>query len=581
MSDFNESLVGVIEHSTNYVRFSVFVSQTGQIITYYQLEVNKILPREGWIEQDPVQIYETVLNCIEVVANKLTQLDIDLKQIKCIGITNERESTVVWDKYTGQPYYNCIVWLDNRTNDLVESLIDKIPGRDINWLKSKTGLPISTYFSAPKLRWLIDNDPEIYKAIKEKRLLFGTIDTWLLWKLTGQHMTDVTNASRTLLMDIESCNWDDYLLDFFHLPKYILPEIKSSSDFYGTLTVSELNGIPVTGVISDQSAALVGQKCFGLSQTKVTCGTGCHIIQNIGPGPVNGALESVSTDAKKNLLITIAFKLGAQPTYYAIEGSAAIAGAAITWLRDNLEVIKHYSDVENIAEIEDNCGGVYFVPGFQGLYAPHWDSNATGIILGFTQYSRKSHLIRATVESIAFQANDILSLMRSDTNGIKIDGILSYNNVLCQALADLAGVTFMRPNICDTISLGAAMMAGYQLGIWDIKPEPDYRCVIERPVLSNGVTKSVSSMKIAMRNENNNNNNEFFGENFADIFVPKMTEDMRHKKIGMWRSAVERSQKWTRIERLEHKQQDYKRLSTLPFIAFALMSFGIHIVSQY
>ncbi|CAG2168033.1 unnamed protein product, partial [Oppiella nova] len=368
MSEFVGPLVGVVEHSTNYVRFSVFVSQSGQMITYYQLEVNKILPREGWIEQDPVQIYETVLQCIEVVTYKLSQLDIGLEQIKCVGITNERESTVVWDKVTGQPFYNCIVWLDNRTNDLVEKIIDDLPGRDINWLKNKTGLPISTYFSAPKLRWLIDNEPTIAQAIKEERLLFGTIDTWLLWKLTGHHMTDVTNASRTLLMDIETCEWDPYLLDFFQIPASILPHIKSSSDFFGTLNVTDLKGLPVTGVISDQSAALVGQKCFGVGETKVTCGTGCHIIQNIGPGPIHGALEGVPNEAKHNLLITIAFKLGANPTYYALEGSAAIAGAAITWLRDNLEVIKHYGDVESIAQMEENCGGVYFVPAFQGMH---------------------------------------------------------------------------------------------------------------------------------------------------------------------------------------------------------------------
>ncbi|CAG2113371.1 unnamed protein product, partial [Medioppia subpectinata] len=423
-------LVGAIDQGTSSTRFLVFSSQTGELVTYHQMEMKRILPEEGWVEQDPIQIYQSVVECIDTVAKKLQHLGVDINDIKCVGLTNQRESTIVWDKVTGHPYYNCIVWLDNRTNELVDQILDRIPGRDLNWFKSKTGLPISTYFSALKLKWLIDTIPGIKAAIAHKRLLFGTVDSWLLWKLTGRHVTDVTNASRTLLMDLETLEWDPYLLDFFKIAKHILPEIKASSDYFGDITTGPLKGFPITGVIGDQSAALVGQKCFDIGQAKVTYGTGGFLIQNIGPGPVHGALKGVSKEAKTKLVTTVAYKFGSRPVCYALEGSVAIAGAAVTWLRDNLELIENYTEVESIAKGDQTAGGLFFVPAFQGLYAPYWDANATGTIIGISQFSRKCHLVRATLEGVAFQTNDILALMRQDNSGIKVDGGMSANNLL-------------------------------------------------------------------------------------------------------------------------------------------------------
>ena len=372
---------------------------------------------------------------------------------------------------TGEPLYNCIVWLDNRTSDIVDSVLDNIPGRDLNWLKEKTGLPISTYFTAFKLKWLLTHEPAVKEAIKKGTLMFGTVDSWLLWKLTGVHATDVTNASRTLLMDIESLEWDQDLCNFFDIPITVLPQIRPSSYNYGVINVGSLSGVPVTGwcyssvqlivvnywlankcnilfagVIGDQNAALVGQQCFGIGQAKVTYGTGCFLIQNIGPGPLHGALKGVSHEAKKLLITTVAYQFKDKPACYAIEGSVAIAGAAVTWLRDNLELVQNYSEIEHIARQDHNSGGLFFVPALQGLYAPYWDANATGTIIGVSQFSRKCHLVRATLEGVGFQANDILSMMRpSQSIGIKVDGGMSSNDLLCQFLADISGCRIVRP----------------------------------------------------------------------------------------------------------------------------------------
>lgn len=267
---------------------------------------------------------------------------------------------------TGKSLYNSIVWLDNRTSDLVESLIDRLPGRNINYFKPRTGLPISTYFSALKIQWLINNVPEVGRALNERRLMFGTVDSWLLWNLTGNHLTDVTNASRTLLLNLETLEWDSYLCSFFKIPSSILPKIRSSADFFGTIQSGPLASIPITGVIGDQNAALVGQRCLKIGQIKVTYGTGAFLLQNIGPGPLSNALKGVPKEARRNLLATVAFKLGDQPAWYALEGSIATAGAAITWLRDNLQLIANYAEVEKVAEEDSSAGGLFFVPAFQG-----------------------------------------------------------------------------------------------------------------------------------------------------------------------------------------------------------------------
>lgn len=604
-------LIGAIDQGTSSTRFLVFVAQTGELVTYHQMEMKRILPQEGWVEQDPVHIYHSVVECIETVAHKLIDLDIDINDIKCVGLTNQRESTIIWDKHTGQPFYNCIVWLDNRTSDLVDQILDHIPGRDLNWLKSKTGLPISTYFSALKLKWLIDNIPGIKAAIAEDRLMFGTVDSWLLFKLTGQHVTDVTNASRTLLMDIETLQWDQYLLDFFGIKRKILPQIKASSEYFGDIKSGSLKGFPITGVIGDQSAALVGQKCFEIGQAKVTYGTGCFLIQNIGPGPIHGALKGVSKEAKQKLVTTVAYQFGSNPACYALEGSVAIAGAAVTWLRDNLELIHSYGEIENVAKEDVNAGGLFFVPAFQGLYAPYWDPNATGTIIGISQFSRKCHLVRATLEGVAFQTNDILALMRQDSSGIKVDGGMSGNDLLCQILSDISGAEIVRPKMTEATALGAAMMAGYHKGLWKVfkDPESDVETCSEsdseRTLMKNGseqkngtpVNKrtnglirsisrrlSLSQSSFTRKLERSfsiTREHKVYDKTSFDVFRPKLPEHMRQDRINTWKAAVGRSRKWIRVEKQEQKRVDYKRLSSLPFMLFVLMSFGTHILSQH
>lgn len=578
-------LIGAIDQGTSSTRFLLFVAQTGELVTYHQIEVRKILPNEGWVEQDPNEIYHSVIETIDVVSKKLVELDIDQNDIKCIGLTNQRESTIVWDKYTGQPFYNCIVWLDNRTHELTDNMIDHIPGRDLNWFKSKTGLPISTYFSALKLKWLITNVAEVRTAIKENRLMFGTVDSWLLWKLTGEHLTDVTNASRTLLMDIETLQWDQYLLDFFKIPKSILPKIKSSSDFFGVIKEGPLKDLPITGVIGDQSAALVGQKCFDIGQAKVTFGTGCFLIQNIGPGPVHGALKEVSKEAKNKLIITVAYKFGNEPVCYALEGSVAIAGAAVTWLRDNLEIIKNYDEIESLANLDPNSGGLFFVPAFQGLYAPYWDANATGTIIGISQFTRKCHLVRATLEGVAFQTNDILALMRQNRSGIKVDGGMSSNNLLCQILADVSGGDIVRPKMTEATALGAAMVAGYHTGLWkvfkDVESDSDGEKGLMNGHSGNGFIESIArTINMSKRRFSLSRETKHYGRNY-DVFRPKLAQDLRLDRINTWKLAVSRSRKWIRVEKQEQKRVDYKRWSSLPFMIFVMLSFGTHILSTH
>lgn len=305
---------------------------------------------------------------------------------------------------TGEPLYNCILWFDNRTADIVDALLDNIPGRDLNWLKEKTGLPLSTYFSAFKLKWLLANVPEVKAAAASGTLLFGTVDTWLLWKLTGGavHATDVTNASRTLLMDIETLAWDADLLRFFDLPPTLpLPTIRPSAFDYGVIRVGALAGLSISALIGDQNAALVGQQCFSIGQAKVTYGTGCFLIQNIGPGPLHGALKAVPSEAKRQLIVTVAYQFGDRPACYAVEGSVATAGAVITWLCKELQLVEDYESIEPIALQAETSGGVYFVPALQGLFAPYWDANATGTIIGLSSSSTRSHVVRAALEGVS------------------------------------------------------------------------------------------------------------------------------------------------------------------------------------
>lgn len=544
---------------------------------------------------------------------------------------------------TGEPLYNSIVWLDNRTSDIVESLIDRISGRDINYLKDKTGLPISTYFSALKIKWLIENLPEVKKTLDDGLLMFGTVDSWLLWNLTKKHMTDVTNASRTLLMDLETLQWDQFLCDFFKIPMNILPEIKSSSSWFGEIQNGPLTSIPITGIIGDQSASLVGQKCLNIGQVKVTYGTGAFLMQNIGPGPLQAAHRNISKEAKRKLLTTVAYKLDDQLACYALEGSIAIAGAAITWLRDSLQIINNYGEVEDLAQSDSSSGGMYFVPAFQGLYAPYWDAYASGLIIGISQFSRKCHLVRATLDGVAFQTNDILSLMNSGFHhGIRVDGGMSSNDLLCQILADVTGNVILRSKMAESSAFGAALVASHYCGLWDqlLRGKQELETVeTNRDLKINGffrndyqennldtkfenfdrdqtihsankfsIIKTITSTinylktlaKIASKSKTDqissslssyqasisstSSSSDFFNDehtlNEYDLFRPEWSNDIRTKRVSDWQAAVRRCRKWVHVEQKEQKQIQYLRLSLLPISLYALCSLGLCIISK-
>lgn len=389
---YPNALVGAIDEGTSSARFIVFRVGTIEVIASHQEKLSQTFPQEGWVEQDPILILTVVLKCIEETVKKLESKGFSSKDIVAVGVTNQRESTIVWDKVTGEPLHNSIVWLDMRTASTVDQLLNNVPNktRNKNYLKPLCGLPLSPYFSAVKLRWLYDNVAKVKKAMNENRCMFGTVDTWLIWNLTGGidgglHMTDVSNASRTMLMNIETLKWDPTLIKFFGVPQSVLPAIKSSSEVYGVFKAGPLAGIPLAGCLGDQQAALVGQQCMSRGQAKATYGTGCFLLYNTGTARVESA---------HGLVTTIAYQLGAeQPPFYALEGSIAVAGAALNWLKDNLELIPDVNQVQTLAEEAQytDGGDVYFVPAFSGLYAPYWQQDARGFVVCFTFLSKCRH----------------------------------------------------------------------------------------------------------------------------------------------------------------------------------------------
>ncbi|XP_017355265.1 glycerol kinase-like isoform X1 [Cebus imitator] len=475
-------LVGAVDQGTSSTRFLVFNSKTAELLSHHQVELKQEFPREGWVEQDPKEILHSVYECIQKTCEKLGQLNIDISNIKAIGVSNQRETTVVWDKLTGEPLYNAVVWLDLRTQSTVENLGKRIP-RNNNFVKSKTGLPLSTYFSAVKLRWLLDNVRKVQKAVEEKRALFGTIDSWLIWSLTGGvnggvHHTDVTNASRTMLFNIHSLEWDKELCEFFGIPMEILPNVRSSSEIYGLMKAGALEGVPISGCLGDQSAALVGQMCFQNGQAKNTYGTGCFLLCNTGH-------TCVFSD--HGLLTTVAYKLGRdKPVYYALEGSVAIAGAVIRWLRDNLGIIKTSEEIEKLANEVGTSYGCYFVPAFSGLYAPYWEPSARGIICGLTQFTNKCHIAFAALEAVCFQTREILDAMNRDCgiplSHLQVDGGMTSNKILMQLQADILYIPVVRSLMPETTALGAAMAAGAAegVGVWSLEPEDLSTVTMER-----------------------------------------------------------------------------------------------------
>ena len=447
--------IGSIDQGTTSSRFIIF-NKAGEIISVGQKEHEQIYPQAGWVEHNPDEIWKKTQ---EVIGLALGKANLSAKDIAAVGITNQRETTVVWNKHTGKPYYNAIVWQDTRVGSELAELA-KDGGMDR--FRAKTGLPLAAYFSGLKLRWLLNNIDGLRADAENGDAIFGNMDTFIAWHLTGGlHITDVTNASRTQLMDLATCQWDDEILGIFNIPKIMLPEIKSSSKVYGQAK-GVLGGVPLAGILGDQQAALVGQTCFNPGQGKNTYGTGCFLLMNTGEKPV---------PSKHGLLTTVAYQLGDEPVHYALEGSVAITGALVQWLRDNLGIIKNSPDIEKLAnQVEDN-GGCYFVPAFSGLYAPYWKSDARGVIVGLTRYVNKSHIARAALEATAFQTWEVLEAMEKDAGisitSLRVDGGMVVNQLLMQFQADILGEEVICPKIIETTALGAAYAAGLAVGYWE------------------------------------------------------------------------------------------------------------------
>ncbi len=487
--------VGAIDQGTTSTRFIVFDSG-GAIIASAQMEHAQIMPQPGWVEHNAAEIW---VNTQVVIAAALAEVGLTASDLAAIGITNQRETTLLWDKASGQPVHNALVWMDTRTEALVTAFAAE-GGQDR--FRSTTGLPLATYFSGLKLRWLLDNVPGARARAETGELLFGTIDSWLTWNLTGQHVTDVTNASRTQLMDLATLDWDSDLLAAFDVPRACLPEIRSSSEVYGTCT-GTLAGVPLAGILGDQQAALFGQACLSPGEAKNTYGTGCFMLMNTGEQPF---------PSTQGLLTTLGYKLGEAPAVYALEGSISISGALVQWLRDNLGLIADAAEIEALAASVPDNGDVYFVPAFSGLYAPHWDASARGLIAGLTRFATKAHLARAVLEATAFQVREVLDAMTADSGvaikQLRSDGGMVVNELLMQFQADLLGVPVVRPKVIETTALGAAYAAGLAVGYW------------------------ASTADITAN----------WGEDKR--WQPAMDEDRRAALYGQWNKAVARSRDW-------------------------------------
>ncbi|MCB8925568.1 MAG: glycerol kinase GlpK [Ardenticatenaceae bacterium] len=453
--------VAAIDQGTTSTRCMIF-NHSGESVAMHQMEHEQIFPKPGWVEHDPMEIWARTE---DVVKGAMERAGITYKDLAAVGITNQRETTVVWDKNTGKPLHNAVVWMDTR-NDKVVAEMAKDGGQDR--FRPQVGLPLATYFSGLKVKWLLDNVPAIREAADAGNALFGNIDTWLIWNLTGgvnggAHVTDVTNASRTMLMNLDTLSWNTDIAAAMGIPMSMLPTIKSSSEVYGyTLENGPFGGrIPVAGDLGDQQAATVGQACFSPGEAKNTYGTGCFMILNTGTEPV---------PSKNGLLTTLCYKFGDEPAVYALEGSIAITGALVQWLRDNLKMIKAAPEVEELAKTVEDNGGIYFVPAFSGLYAPYWKDDARGVIAGLTRYVNRGHFGRATLEATAYQTREVLDAMNADSGvdltALKVDGGMVFNNLLMQFQADVLGVPVIRPKVAETTALGAAYAAGLAVGFW-------------------------------------------------------------------------------------------------------------------
>lgn len=497
--------VGALDLGTTSNRFIVFDRQ-GRIIGVDQMEHEQILPRPGWVEHDPMEIWR---NSQAVIKGALGKTGISGGDLVAIGITNQRETAVLWDKNSGRPFYNAIVWQCTRSDDICRRLSAE-HGQDR--FREKTGLPIATYFSGPKVRWILDEVPEARTAARNGTALFGTIESWIIWWLTGgptggAHVTDVTNASRTLMMNLNTLDWDDEILDVLDIPRWILPRIVPSSDqntWGHTAKDGAFNStIPVCGALGDQQAALVGQTCFDVGEAKNTYGTGCFLLLNTGNAPV---------PSRHGLLTTVAYQIRGEKPVYCLEGSIAIAGALVQWLRDNLGLIAAAPDVETLARTVPNNGGAYIVPAFSGLFAPYWRSDARGVIAGLTRFVNKGHLARAVLEASAYQTLEIVEAMNNDSgvalSSLKVDGGMVANELLMQFQADVLNVPVIRPAVTETTALGAAYAAGLAVGYWSDVAELRRNWAIDK------------------------------------TWEPQMDPAERQKGVGDWKKAVARTFNW-------------------------------------
>lgn len=504
------AFIGSIDQGTSSTRFIIY-DRDSRCVGSHQVEFTQLYPQAGWVEHDPMEILESVKVCMAKAVDKASAEGHNVDAaLKAIGLTNQRETTLVWSKSTGRPLYNAIVWMDVRTTSVCRRLEKEMPGGRTHFVET-CGLPISTYFSAMKLIWLMENVDAVKEGIEKKDALFGTVDSWLIWNLTGGvngglHVTDVSNASRTMLMNLKTLEWDKPTLETLKIPAEILPKIVSNSEIIGKITEGwPLVGFPIAGCLGDQHAAMVGQACKK-GEAKSTYGTGAFILRNTGEEVVHST---------HGLLTTLAFKLGSKaPANYALEGSIAIAGAAVQWLRDSLGVIKSASEIEELASQVDNTGGVYFVPAFNGLFAPWWRDDARGVCIGITRFTSKAHIARAVLESMCFQVKDVLDSMHKDAAGseedeflLRVDGGATVNSLLIQIQADLLGSPVVRPADIETTALGAAYAAGLAVGVWT-----------EEEIFASG-EKSKSDT----------------------TFRPKLDEELRKKKVDSWFKAVERT----------------------------------------
>ncbi|KJH52037.1 glycerol kinase [Dictyocaulus viviparus] len=450
-------LLAAIDQGTSSSRFLVFEADSGELLASHQIEVQQLFPNPGWVEMNPIEIVDTVKECMTKVAEQLESLSIAKYEIKSIGIANQRETTVVWDSETGMPLWNAIVWLDNRTEALAEESIKRTPSRSKDEFKRKTGLPIHPYFSALKLKWLMENVDIVKEANARGKLMFGTIDTWLIWKLTGEHVTDVTNASRTLLFDLHKRKWSTEMCEFFDIPQQILPKIKSSAEIYGHLTSGPFGGVAIAGCLGDQQAAMVGHNCLNRGDTKNTYGTGTFMLCNIGTN---------LKISKSGLLTTVGYQLGPEsPLVFAFEGSGSIGGNVVRFLRDNFNFIKDASEMEEICRSVDSTEGVVFVPCFTGLYTPYWDPTAKGTILGLTQVTTKAHICLAALQAVAFQSAEMLEEIQQELEDTPIhhfstDGGMTANVLFNEIQSDIIGKPIKTLKITEITGWGAAVAAG-------------------------------------------------------------------------------------------------------------------------